>query len=223
MGPTRLDCLSAELFGQTPSQTIGPFFHYALPWKGGADLVHRSELGARPELIASGHDALTLAQERPPPSGELIDIVGRVIDGKGDPVPDAMVEIWQANAAGRYESPADLRDGIALDPNFPGFARSSTSEQGAYHFRTIRPGRITGPGNCLQAPHLALSIFGRGLLRRLATRLYFEDSEDNDGDPILCLVPAERRRTLIARCDGPGLWRMDIVLQGARETVFFDL
>ena len=202
-GP-RLDNQSPELFGQTPSQTVGPFFHYSLPWKGGADLVGKSDMGARPDLFP------------------VVDLRGRVLDGQGKAVPDALLEIWQANGAGRYASPADRRDGLSLDPHFIGFGRASTSAEGEYHFRTMRPGRVPGPAATLQAPHIALSVFGRGLLKRLATRIYFSDCLENDADPILMSVPARRRETLIARRRGNDWW-FDIVLQGTGETVFFAL
>ena len=146
-----------------------------------------------------------------------------MLDGDGRPVPNTLVEIWQANAAGRYASLADRRDDVPLDPNFIGFGRSSTSAEGEYRFRTVRPGRVPGPGNSLQAPHLAVSVFARGLLNRLATRLYFADGEGNDTDPVLSALPEKRRGTLIATRAADGGWRLDIVLQGENETVFFDL
>jgi protocatechuate 3,4-dioxygenase, alpha subunit len=181
--------------GQTPWQTVGPFFHYGLIRKGGADLV------------ADGHDG-------------RIAIVGRVIDGDGQPVPDALVEIWQADAAGRYAHPDDP-DHAITDPAFLGFGRSATQADGLFCFTTIRPGRVAGPGNSLQAPHIAIGIMARGLLKRLTTRLYFADAPENAEDPILALIPPERRGTLIAERDGDA-WRFDIVLQGAAETVFLD-
>jgi protocatechuate 3,4-dioxygenase alpha subunit len=231
----RADNQDPALFGQTPSQTVGPFFHYGLPWKGGADLVGKSEMGARSDLFAEEHYVLNVSSQTGTPQGEVIEIAGRVIDGQGDPVPDAMIEIWQANAAGRYASVADARIDVPLDPHFIGFGRAATSAEGVYRFRTIRPGRVPGPGNTLQAPHLAISVFGRGLLKRLVTRVYFGDGEGNEDDPILSLVPEERRSTLIATRRAEGDWWFDIVLQGkirqtAREqhcidceTVFFDL
>lgn len=219
----REDNLAPQLFGQTPSQTVGPFFHYALPWKGAADLVGDSELGARPELVGEGHFVLAEARANGTPEGEIIEIAGRVLDGEGTPVVDAMIEIWQANAAGRYRSDDDPREDIAIDPAFVGFGRSSTSEEGVYRFRTVLPGRVPGPGNSLQAPHLAVSVFGRGLLKRLATRLYFAGSEGLEDDPVLALVPEARRDTLVAKRLEDGTWWLDIVIQGADETVFFDL
>ena len=218
----RHDNQDPALFGQTPSQTVGPFFHYGLPWKGGADLVDASDLGARPDLFGEKHYLLHVAAPTGTPAGEAIEVAGRVIDAQGQPVPDAMVEIWQANAAGRYASAVDDRDAVPLDPHFLGFGRAAVDAAGVYRFRTVRPGRVPGPGNTLQAPHLAVSVFGRGLLKRLATRLYFADGEGNGDDPVLDAVPPARRETLIAqRVDG--VWWLDLVLAGERETVFFDL
>ena len=209
--------------GQTPWQTVGPFFHYAMPWRGGADLVGGSDIGARADLVPADHFLLRGPAERGAIAGDRIEIAGTVCDGDGAPMPDALIELWQANAAGRYASPADARDEIALDADFAGFGRAATGADGGYRFRTIRPGRVPGPGNALQAPHAALSIMGRGILKRLVTRIYFEDVEGNDEDPVLALVPPERRTTLIARRDEGGVYRFDIRLQGAGETVFFDI
>lgn len=219
----RHDNQDPDLFGQTPSQTVGPFFHYGLPWKGGADLVGASEMGARPDLMPPEHYVLAHSGVTGTPEGEVIEIAGIVVDGEGQPVPDAMIEIWQANAAGRYASRDDPREEVPADPHFVGFGRASTDRDGVYRFRTIRPGRVPGPGNALQAPHIAISVLGRGLIKRLATRLYFPDGEGNDVDPILALVPEERRATLIAERRADGVFWLDIVLQGERETVFFDL
>ncbi|HEY0270329.1 MAG TPA: protocatechuate 3,4-dioxygenase subunit alpha [Sphingomonas sp.] len=219
----RQDNLDPALFGQTPSQTVGPFFHYGLPWKGGADLVGQSDMGARPDLFPADHYDLNRSAPTGTPLGEAIEVAGRVFDANGDIVPDAMIEIWQANAAGRYASPEDARGDVPLDPHFIGFGRASTSADGVFRFRTVRPGRVPGPGNSLQAPHLAVSVFGRGLLKRLPTRLYFADGEGNDTDPVLAIVPEARRATLIARRRDDGVWWLDIRLGGAGETVFFDL
>ena len=144
------------------------------------------------------------------PAGEPIDITGRVIDGAGYIVSDALIEIWQADAEGHYGG-----------GDFIGFGRAPPDEAGVFRFRTIRPGPVPGPGNTLQAPHIAVGVLGRGLLKRLVTRLYFADEPQNESDPILDLVPAERRPTLIAHRDGD-IWRFDIVLSGPNETVFFD-
>ncbi|MBJ6121990.1 protocatechuate 3,4-dioxygenase subunit alpha [Sphingomonas mollis] len=218
----RLDNQHSDIFGQTPSQTVGPFFHYGLPWKGGADLVGRSDMGARAELFGEEHYVLNLSAPTGTPLGKVIEVAGRVIDGNGDPVPDAMIELWQANAAGRYRSADDRREAVPVDPHFVGFGRASTDNGGVWRFRTIRPGRVPGPDGAWQAPHLALSVFGRGLIKRLATRLYFADGEGNDTDPVLAAVPVARRGTLIAEARVGGWW-LDIVLQGPGETVFFDL
>lgn len=212
-----LDNQSPELFGQTPWQTVGPFFHYGLPWKGGADLIGQSDLGARPELMPDEHYLLAASQPKGEIAGQIIEIVGRVTDAENQPLPDALLEIWQADSAGRHDPSGNC--------GFIGFGRSSTSDTGEYHFRTVLPGRTAGPGDSLQAPHIAVSVFGRGLLKRLVTRLYFEGEASNAEDPILALVPDDRRDTLMARpvAGSPGIWRFDIVLQGEHETVFFDI
>jgi len=187
--------------GQTPSQTVGPFFHFALDHKGD-------------EILAN--DATV---------GERIVIEGRVFDGDGAPLGDAMIEIWQANAAGRYDHPDDKQQ-KPLDPAFHGFGRCSTDPDGRYRFHTIRPGPVPGPGNTLQAPHIDVTVFARGMLKQLMTRIYFEGEPLNADDPILGLVPDTKRRdTLMARRangkDGPYIF--DIRLQGQGETVFFDV
>jgi len=219
----RLDNQDPSIFGQTPSQTVGPFFHYGLPWKGGADLVGKSDMGARTDLFAEEHYVLNLSSPTGTPAGEAIDIAGRVLDANGDPILDAMIEIWQANAAGRYASVDDRRDDVPLDPHFVGFGRAAVDPDGVFRFRTIRPGRVPGPGNSIQAPHLAVSVFGRGFLKRLATRLYFADGEGLDSDPVLAAVPDARRHTLLAQRDADGRWWFDITLGSDGETVFFDL
>lgn len=221
IGP-RLDSQEPVLFGQTPSQTVGPFFHYGLPWKGGADLVGASSMGARTDLFAPEHDVLVRSAPTGTPVGDVVHVAGRVLDGAGEGVPDALVELWQANAFGRYRSADDGRDDVPIDPHFIGFGRAATAADGEYRFRTIMPGRVPGPGRGLQAPHLAISVLGRGLVKRLATRLYFDGAEGNEADPVLARVPAARRDTLLARFDGSD-WRLDIVLSGAGETVFFRL
>jgi protocatechuate 3,4-dioxygenase alpha subunit len=219
------DHLSPEPLGQTPWQTVGPFFHYGLPWRGGADLIGSSDLGARTELSPKDHFLLNGPARRGPIAGQQIEIIGQVFDASGAGVADAMIEIWQANAAGRYNSPYDRRETPALDPDFIGFGRGATDEEGGFRFRTILPGRTPGPGNSLQAAHIAVGVLGRGILKRLITRLYFAGEDGHDDDPILCLVPTERRATLIAAKvhDAPATYRFDIHLQGEHETVFFDV
>ena len=210
----RQDNQDPALFGQTPSQTVGPFFHYGLPWKGGADLVGESDAGARPELFPADHYVLARGEGRTAPESERIEICGTVRDAAGEPVPDAMIEIWHADAEGRYPEPGDP---------FCGFGRSSTSDEGEFRFLTIIPGRVPGPAGSLQAQHAAVSVFARGVLVRLATRMYFEDTEGLNEDAVLSRVPVDRRHTLIARSTGAAEWRFDICLGGADETAFFDL
>lgn len=207
---------------QTPWQTVGPFFHYALPARGEADLMaRRGEAGARADLIAEGHDRLGATSNQGVAAGETIEIFGQVFDAAGQPTPDALVEIWQANAAGRFASAADPREELPIDPNFTGFGRCATDATGGFRFRTQKPGRIPGPGNSLQAPHIAVCILGRGILKRLVTRIYFENEPSNADDPILAFVPEARRSTLLARRSGD-TWRFDVRLQGEAETVFFE-
>ncbi|MEG3167968.1 protocatechuate 3,4-dioxygenase subunit alpha [Sphingomonas sp. LB3N6] len=220
---SRRDNQDPAIFGQTPSQTVGPFFHYGLPWKGGADLVGKSEMGARADLFDEQHWVLNLSSPTGTPQGEVIEVAGRILDTEDMPVVDAMVEIWQANAAGRYNSRDDGRDDVAIDPHFIGFGRASTDAEGVYRFCTILPGRVPGPGNALQAPHLAVSLFGRGIIKRLATRIYFEGASGNDDDPILACVPVDRRGTLISKRRDDRVWWLDLRLGGDDETVFFDL
>jgi protocatechuate 3,4-dioxygenase alpha subunit len=214
----------SQSYKQTPWQTVGPFFHYGLPWKGAADLVlGEGDLGARLDMIPEGHYLLGPdAAERTAPTGEVMEIHGFVRDADGVGMNDALIEIWQANAHGRYACQEDDRDAPPLDPHFLGFGRASTGLDGSYRVRTIRPGRVPGPRNSLQAPHIAVSVLGRGILKRLVTRIYFEDETSNPEDPILALVPEARRDTLIARREGEA-WRFDIRLQGDQETVFFDI
>jgi len=184
----------------TPSQTIGPFFHRALLHEGWNDLAAR---GA---------------------AGERVAIEGRVLDGDGAPVSDAMVEVWQANAAGRYDHSEDRQENKPLDPNFHGFGRTATDLDGRFRLRTVKPGPVPGIGDVPQAPHINVSVFARGLLKRLVTRIYFPGEPLNESDPLLSAVPAARRATLIARvADGGAAERIlhfDIVLQGDNETVF---
>ena len=186
-------------FGATPSQTVGPFFSFALPYPGGETLANEATLGER------------------------ITIEGQVTDGEGAVVTDALIEIWQANSQGRYNHPEDTQE-RQLDPNFNGFGRAQTDEDGRFRFYTIKPGPVPGPSGTSQAPHINVSVLGRGILKRMATRLYFSGEAANADDPILALVPTERRSTLIAHRIGDGAaYRFDIRLQGENETVFFDI
>jgi len=178
------------------SQTIGPYLRIGLEWMVIEDLA--------PAGVA----------------GERARIEGRVLDGDGKPVNDAAVEIWQANSQGRYASPQDPRS-EPLERGFRGYGRSLTDDAGAFRFRTIKPGPVPGPDGRLQAPHLLVVVFMRGLLKQLVTRLYFPDDPAHADDPILALVPPARRGTLIARRRGDAL-EWNIVLQGKDETVFFD-
>ena len=133
-----------------------------------------------------------------------------------------LIEIWQANSHGRYNHPEDRRN-LPLDAGFEGFGRASTDTDGTARFATIRPGRVPWPAGGLQAPHLNISVFARGVLNRLATRLYFDGDPSLAGDPVLNLVEVSRRETLIAKRDAAGAWCLPIHLGGARETVFFDV
>lgn len=187
--------------GQTPAQTIGPFFHDALMRDGVDDLD-------------PGGDA-----------GPAIEIVGRVVDGAGVPVTDAMIEVWQADGAGRYRHPVDGRR-ADVPRSFIGFGRLATDDDGRFRVRTARPGTVPGAGGTVQAPHLNVHVFARGLLDQLWTRMYLGDEAANDADPVLAMVEPERRHTLIAEPtshgdDGVTCYRFDIHLQGAHETVFF--
>ena len=187
----------------TSSQTVGPFFSPALLREDA-----RRNILTQPETV-----------------GERIRIEGRVLDGEGLPVPDAMVEIWQANAHGRYNHPAD--QGLAaLDMSFTGFGRSGTDEDGGYWFETIKPGPVLFDVTRLQAPHLNATIFARGLLNHLVTRIYFADDPANMSDPVLQRVPENRRATLLAtreQRENAVVYRFDIVMQGTNETAFFNV
>ena len=182
----------------TPFQTVGPFFDFALEVEDG-------------RIVAS--EAA---------DGMHIVVAGTIRDGAGDPVPDALVEVWQANAAGRYRHPAD--EGRApLDPACDGFGRVATTTDGRFEFATVMPGSVPAPDGRRQAPHLLVSLLARGVLTRLATRIYFEDDPANPDDPVLQLVPEQRRGTLVARRAEANRFVLDIVLQGPGETVFFDV
>jgi protocatechuate 3,4-dioxygenase beta subunit len=157
------------------------------------------------------------------PLGERIIVTGFVLDGDGRPVKSSLVEIWQANRAGRYNHPADSREDLSLDEDFSGFGRSGTDRGGTFSFLTVKPGPVAGPGGELQAPHVMVSVFARGLLKRLVTRVYFPDEEEaNAVDPVLSSIEDQGlRRTLIARDEG-GALRFDIHLQGDGQTAFFE-
>jgi protocatechuate 3,4-dioxygenase alpha subunit len=152
--------------------------------------------------------------------GERVTLRGRVLDGDRKPIDDALIEVWQANAEGVYADPADPR-GESLTSGFMGFGRSPTDDDGVFQFTTIKPGPTPGPDGATQAPHLVVIVFMRGLLRHLVTRLYFPDEPANDTDPVLRLVPEERRASLIARRTDGGALEWNIVMQGPDETVFF--
>ena len=187
----------------TGSQTVGPFF--------------------APTLLRDDARRNTLTQ--PETVGERIRIEGYVFDGDGLPVPDALLEIWQANAHGRYNHPS-ATSSAPLDPTFLGFGRSGTDEDGSYWFETIKPGPIPFDATQKQAPHIGFTIFARGLLNHLMNRLYFADEPTNETDPVLQRVPAKRRSTLLAKRTSEGtlpVYRFDIILQGANETAFFNL
>ncbi len=204
----------------TTWQTVGPFFKVGLAW------LYRDNLAA------------------PGVQGERIEIAGRLLDGDGNPVPDAFLEIWQANSQGKYAHPEDVPQ-KPVEQGFSGFGRVPTDEAGWFRFTTIKPGRVLAPEAAgirdptargetgatetpqaprRQAPHLVLSVLARGLLRRLVTRLYFPDEPSNAEDFALNLVEPVRRATLIAqKVDGrPGTLEWNVVLQGPNETVFFD-
>ena len=158
-----------------------------------------------------------------PDDSDAVRIAGRVFDGEGEPVVDALIELWQANRAGRYDHPADAREEIPLEPGFRGFGRSETDAEGGYGFLTVKPGPVPHPDGGTQAPHIDVSVFARGLLKRVVTRIYFPDEpEANDSDPVLSSVEPGLRRALVARAED-GALRFDIHLQGDSETPFFDV
>jgi protocatechuate 3,4-dioxygenase, alpha subunit len=177
----------SETLVPSASQTVGPFFH--LP-------------GMMELACIAGPDV----------PGERIQLVCRVLDGDGVAVPDALIEVWQADPSGKYG-----------DPVFGGFGRLCSDENGVCVFETMRPGRVAGLNGAMQAPHISLIIFARGLLKHLYTRLYFAGDPANDEDAVLAMVPEERREKLIARSAEPNVWSFEIHLCGDRETVFFDI
>lgn len=176
--------------GSTPSQTVGPYLSIGLPWEDGPTVVPEGTPGA-------------------------VWIRGVVTDGAGAPVPDALIETWQADPDGRFDHPDDPR---GAKPGFRGFGRCPTDDDGRYGILTLLPGAVPG-----QAPHIDVSVFARGLLHRVVTRIYFPDNaEANAADPVLATVPEERRHTLVAEKTDDG-YRFDVRLQGEGETVFFDV
>ncbi len=186
------------IFQTTPSQTVGPYFAIGLPWPEGPHAVAEDTPGA-------------------------FHITGTVYDGAGAPVPDHLIETWQADPDGLF---ADLHGygGTSGMDGFRGFARYGVEDgDGTFEILTVKPGRVKEPGGRLQAPHIDVSLFARGMLHRVVTRIYFADEEEaNASDPVLARVPADRRQTLIAQPENGG-YRFDIRLQGPGETVFFDV
>jgi protocatechuate 3,4-dioxygenase beta subunit len=181
----------------TTSQTVGPFFAVGLGWM------------TRNDLAPAGVP------------GERVTIAGRVFDGKGMPVPDALLEVWQADAHGKFAHEENAA-GKRSETGFEGYGRVPTDESGAFRLTTVKPGAVAGPGGTTQAPHIAVSVFARGLMKRLVTRIYFPDEPANASDFALHRVEASRRATLVARAAGAGTLEWNVVLQGPGETVFFD-
>jgi protocatechuate 3,4-dioxygenase alpha subunit len=183
--------------GVTPAQTVGPFFAIGMTWDDGNEVVPAGTQGG-------------------------FWIRGTVVDGDGDPVPDAVIETWQADPDGRFDHPDDPRGAVDWG-SFRGLGRSATDDQGRYAIHTVKPGHLPAPGGGREAPHIDVSVLARGLLARLATRIYFPDEEAaNAADPVLSsLSPEADSSTLLAQPDGEGDYRFDIRLQGDGETVFF--
>lgn len=188
--------------GQTPSQTVGPFFHYG--------------------LVDNGDEHILVTDET---RGQRILLKGQVTDGNGDGIGDAMIEVWQADASGYFNHPDDPNHDKA-DPNFKGFGRAPTNDRGVYTFKTVMPGIVAYDDKTDQAPHINVRVFARGMLIHAYTRLYFSDQEEaNANDPILKLAPEDRRDTLIAIREDYGdlpTYCFNISLQGNNETVFFE-
>jgi protocatechuate 3,4-dioxygenase alpha subunit len=182
--------------GPTPWQTVGPFFHDALPYEAGSDVVGPDRAGA-------------------------FTVAGQVLDGEGTPLPDALVEVWQADEDGRFRAEPGIYRAPEAD-GFRGFGRCATDVEGRFRFRTVKPAGVPTADGTPQAPHLAVSVFARGMLRRLVTRIYFPGESANATDPLLKSVPAERRDTLVARELDDG-YRFDVHIQGDHETVFLDV
>jgi protocatechuate 3,4-dioxygenase alpha subunit len=184
----------------TPSQTVGPYFSMRLPWDEGPYVVPAGTPGA-------------------------ITIIGRLLDGAGDPIPDGLIETWQASPEGRFAHPDDPRGPVPDgDKAFRGFGRVPTGHDGSFKIVTLKPGALPAGDGAVEAPHIDVSVFSRGMLDRSVTRIYFPDeTEANAADPVLAQVPEDRRATLIAVPAADGLLRFDIHMQGDDETVFFDL
>jgi protocatechuate 3,4-dioxygenase alpha subunit len=192
-------------FVPTSSQTAGPYFHLGM-----------TDTRSVPRIAG------------PQTKGERVWLTCRVLDGDDAPLSDAMIEIWQADAEGRYNHPDDVKNEDGAEgggSSWLGFGRMPTALDGSCEFETIKPGRVPGIGNQAQAPHLNVAIFARGMLKQLYTRIYFAGDPSNPEDAVMALVPSSRRETLIAQPDPaqPGHWRFDIHLQGDLETVFFDV
>jgi protocatechuate 3,4-dioxygenase alpha subunit len=184
----------------TPSQTVGPYFAMRLPWDQGPYVVPEGTPGA-------------------------ITIFGRLYDGVGDPIPDGMIETWQASPEGRFAHPDDPRGPVpGGDKEFRGFGRVPTGRDGSFRIVTRKPGALPAGEGRIEAPHIDVSVFARGMLDRSVTRVYFPDEEAaNAADPVLQAVPEDRRATLIAVPVRDDLLQFDIYMQGRAETVFFDL
>ena len=186
--------------GFTPSQTVGPYLHIGLDWLNTTELATANV------------------------AGERCIIQGQLVDADGLAIPDGLIEIWQANSRGKYAHPLDQRD-LPLDEGFTGFGRTPTDADGRFRFSTIKPGRVPAANGTLQAPHILVNIFARGLIKQLVTRIYFPD-DDHSSDPVMLQVPANRRSTLIAKTvDGqPSVLEWNIAIGGGtHETVFFQL
>jgi protocatechuate 3,4-dioxygenase alpha subunit len=181
----------------TPSQTVGPFFSFGLEWEDG------------PFVVPEGTE-------------DAVRIGGQLFDGLGHPIPDGLIETWQADPQGRFAHPDDPRGAVEWE-GFRGFARCPTDGEGRWSILTLKPGPIPGPGDTVQAPHLAVSVFSRGLLARLVTRIYFGDEEEaNAADPVLrSLRGGDAERATLIAASAEGGYRHDIHLQGPDETVFF--
>ncbi|HEY2600729.1 MAG TPA: protocatechuate 3,4-dioxygenase subunit alpha [Thermoleophilaceae bacterium] len=184
--------------GVTPSQTVGPYFAIGLTWDDGPDVVPEDTDGA-------------------------FWIRGRVFDGNGDPVPDAMVETWQANAEGRFAHPDDPRGAVEWG-DFRGLGRSGTDDLGRFAIYTIKPGPVPGPNGETQAPHIDVTVMARGMLARLVTRIYFPEEEAaNAADPVLASLPATAASDTLVATKADDGYQFDVHLQGENETVFFSI